>query len=1226
MTHSSIFAKVSAALETGDVSTADALLNELSISELTPTSTKLFELLRKRVDQSLPQPSDKSNKENLAHNRVQCGWLKFYPDSTGSRQAEGGLRLRGSFKRNEIGAPLVTVITVVYNNRETIGQCIQSVLNQSYKNIEYIVIDGNSTDGTLDEILHFEPQIDYFVSEPDQGIYNAMNKGLALAKGDYIIFVNADDFFLTTAIEDSLKNIAENRLDLSYSGFSYMKDDGFAALYDEGRAWDESMLVQGIPGGHETILAHKDCYNLIGGYDETFKIAADYDWVMRAFQAGFHARRLDKQTLVMRMGGASFAEDMERHENYRLFQKHFGELPAETLGRLYQLKYYKNWFAAISNETELLELLETVTDNPTLHKALYLTMQTRKMNPQSVIVPAESSQPGKLKIAIALSFMTDASGGAERIAAEAANELARRGHAVTFVACHGKAGEPYYQLDSAIPYMDLGIHPLKDYYYRAGESLEIDVSNLLGRQYEKLNHDPCEVELVDWMNSGHLWRSKMFHGFFKQHEFDVVISHMPSTFPYALFGRPEDDTTLHIAALHNSPDFKFYSPDYPADNDTDRYMRLVSLERADKITVLFDEYSEQLPSDFQDKAFTLPNFSSAGANQPEDRERSSKIIVNVGRLTAQKGQDTLIRAFAEIKKDYPDWHLHVYGSGPLQAQLIELAQQLGLNAEEIFRGTTREISKVYQEAEIFAFPSLFEGFPLTLLEAMKSELPCVGFATCEGVKYLIEPDQTGLLVEDDDRSKRLESGLRTLIENEETRSRLGKNARHSALQYTLDKHVDILESQFPDPRDGQSTMPIGGSIDSGAAIDCAIFTSYIEGGAGIAADRLREGLSREGVQSRIYTYSDPSHEAHFRSQMSASMIQQLEQLSFVGSDANVVAGNTKFSASYPGHSANYLKFLEYADVINLHWVNDLLSIDSVEAILALRKPVVWTLHDMNAFTGGCHYSNGCENYKTNCQACPQLHDDQNGYPAKILHEKIRAWGDRIVIVTPSHWLAEEAKKSRVFGNSRVEVIANALDTHLFVPRNSNEVRRELGLPLDRILLLFTCQSHSERRKGFAELLDAARQLKNTPGQFHVVTLGHAHADLSELQLPHSSLGHISDQNQMAKIYSAADVTVLPSLEDNLPNVILESAACGTPVVAFDSGGIRDAVVNGVTGLTVAPGDTRALSEAIVQASESKTQFDCRDFAVKNFDLSIQAGRYKHLFEELLKSKRQLAAE
>lgn len=1220
MTHSLIFAKVSAALNSGDIDTADALLNELSSTDLTPTATKLFELLRNRLDQALPSPPKKPPQDDIADTRVQCGWLKYYPDSTGKRQGEGGLRLHGTFKRNKINAPLVTVITVVYNNKETIGQCINSVLNQTYENIEYIVIDGHSTDGTLEEILEFESELDYFVSEPDKGIYNAMNKGLALAKGDYIIFVNADDFFLTTAIEDSLDNISAHELDLSYAGFSYMEENGYVALYDEGRAWDESMLIQGIPGGHETILAHKDCYNLLGGYDETFKIAADYDWVMRAFRAGFCGRRLNKQTLVMRMGGASFAEDVERGENYRLFQKHFGELSDEILGRLYQLKYYKNWFSGISHETELLELLETVTDNPTLHKALTLTLQERKKNPQSVVVPAEDREPGKLKIAIALTFMTDASGGAERIAAEAANELARRGHAVTFVACHGKAGEPYYQLDSAIPYMDLGIHPLKDFYYKAGASLDLDVGSLLGRHYEKLNHQPTEAELIDWMSSGHLWRSKMFHGFFKQHEFDVVISHMPSTFPYTLLGRPADDAALHIAALHNSPDFKFYSADYPADNDTDRYMRLVSLEGADKITVLFDEYSKQLPIDFQEKAFTLPNFSSAGANQSEAYQRSSKVIVNVGRLTVQKNQDTLIRAFAEIKKDHPDWHLHIYGSGPLQATLMDLANQLGLDPKEIFRGTTREISKVYQEAEIFAFPSLFEGFPLTLLEAMMSELPCVGFANCEGVKYLIDSEETGLLVEDDDRPKRLEAALRTLIENQDTRTQLGKNASRSARQYTLSNHVDILESQCFERQSVNDTDPTETANSKSAEIDCAMFTSYVEGGAGIAADRLREGLSRSGVQSRLYTYSDTDHPAHFRSRMSASMVEQFEQLAFLGSDTNVVAGNTKFSASYPGHSGNYLKFLEHTDVINLHWVNDLLSIGSVEAMLALQKPVVWTLHDMNAFTGGCHYSNGCEKYKTNCQACPQLHDDRDDYPAKILQKKMRAWGDRIVVVTPSQWLAKEARKSRIFCNSRVEVIPNALDTTLFSPRDPMESRKQLGLPLDQRLLLFTCQSHTERRKGFAELLESARRLKDTPEDFHVVTLGHAHDDLSELELPYTSLGHISDQQKMAQIYSAADVTVLPSLEDNLPNVILESAACGTPIVAFDSGGIRDAVVDGVSGFAVTAGDSVALSEAIVRASESKAQFDCRTFAVKNFSLSVQAGRYKRLFEELLYPK------
>ena len=1107
-------------------------------------------------------------------------------------------------------SPKVSVITVVRNNAAMIERCVRSVLAQTYPNIEYVVIDGASDDGTLEILQGFGERIDLLVSEPDGGIYEAMNKGLAQATGAYICFLNADDSYTPEAVEASMRHILEHDLEMSYAGFVYERPDGVVAeLADEPRPWDASLLVQGMPGGHETIFARREVYDRIGPFDTSFRLAGDYDWVIRAFRAGVRARPLFRNILTMSMGGASFNPFTERLENFRLLCREFGPLDPVFLNKLYELKFYRNWHQRVLEDTELLEILDRAGKvSPDLHKAVCLTIEQRKMPVLGKILP--ESAPGKKRIAICLTWLSGVSGGAERIAVETANGLYQRGHPVTLVCVDGRVGGPYYSVDPGVPVINLGIYPYSSEYLTDSPDGAGRLSEWTGHDFPRLGFVPDEKEYDAW-NSGFIrYAAGLYRGFLAQHDFDVVISHMPSTWPQVLASRPDGDSSWHVACLHNAPGYKFYSSLYDAPSDTERYMRLATLDRADEVTVIFDEFVEQMPDHLKDRTRVLPNYAPfPPVEDPIDRS-SSRTILSVGRLVPQKNHADLLRAFARVKERHPDWELEIYGQGELRDELEDLALELGLEPAGIFRGLRSDIDVAYRDAAIFAFPSLFEGFGLALAEAMSFGLPVIAFQECEGARNLFRDGEAGFLVERDATLDGLTDALMRLVEDANLRERLGAGALEAVRQFSIEKTLSVLE-EIIDNAPGQAEQPPAAEP---ADLQVGVVCSFREGGAGIAAERLSHALARDGVSTIDFSLSSSEATNAFRfwhPPESGPLFVAQECI-----DTSINDGATAFSIMFPGIPNGQLSKLFDCDVINLHWVSRSLTPEQIVWIASSNRPVIWTLHDMNPFTGGCHYSDGCNRYRDNCEGCPQLRNTFGDFPTRLLQAKCRIPGN-VTLVAPSRWLADRARESAVFSGNRIEVIPNGVDTDLFAPSDRGAAKRALGLPQDKTILLFACNSLAERRKGLAELLAAIERVPDFGKRFHVIALGNGKELAEPLGKTATALGFLKEEAALAQVYNAADLTVLPSLEDNLPNVILESAACGTPVLAFDTGGISEAVVEGITGQTVPVGDVEALARAVDEIPFGGMRERARAHAVENWSLGLLSARYSLLFRELL---------
>jgi glycosyltransferase involved in cell wall biosynthesis len=283
---------------------------------------------------------------------------------------------------------------------------------------------------------------------------------------------------------------------------------------------------------------------------------------------------------------------------------------------------------------------------------------------------------------------------------------------------------------------------------------------------------------------------------------------------------------------------------------------------------------------------------------------------------------------------------------------------------------------------------------------------------------------------------------------------------------------------------------------------------------------------------------------------------------------------------------------------------------------------------MNPFTGGCHYNVGCERYRESCGRCPQLGStDENDLSRSVWSRKETAYGDaiendRLEIVAPSEWLATEARRSTLFSEAQVHMIPHGLDHETFHPRSTDGLRSALSIPPDHRVVLFVADSITNHRKGFDLLQDALGGLDEEA--VTLVSIGSHRPDL-KVSVPHVHLGAIESDVLLSVFYSLADLFVIPSRQEAFGQTALESMACGTPVVGFDTGGIPDMVRPGETGWLAEPNNVRSLRERIEHAlsddvARKRRGTCCREVVEKEYTLEVQARTYKSLYERLLEEE------
>lgn len=408
-----------------------------------------------------------------------------------------------------------------------------------------------------------------------------------------------------------------------------------------------------------------------------------------------------------------------------------------------------------------------------------------------------------------------------------------------------------------------------------------------------------------------------------------------------------------------------------------------------------------------------------------------------------------------------------------------------------------------------------------------------------------------------------------------------------------------------------------------------VSTSDTEGGAAIAAYRLHQGLQRSGILSQMLVQTQSSDDSTVlspRPNFRRDFARLRSSLDFLPLKFYPQRQPTPFSCQWlPDWLASKTAQLA-PDIVNLHWIGG--GFVKIETLARLTQPLVWTLHDMWAFTGGCHYSQDCDRYTVSCGTCPQLGSHQHRDLSHWLwHRKARAWKQlNLTVVTPSQWLARCARSSSLFQESRIEVISYGIDTEIYRPIDQPIARNLLKLPQDRKIILFSAfNTTKDPRKGFAQLEAALRLISQTSWGEHISLLvcGSSKPPQGiELEVPIHFLGRLNDDISIALAYSAADLFVAPSMQDNLPNTVMESLACGTPCVAFKVGGMPDLIDHQVNGYLAKPFEVDDLAQGIIWILEKLKQETflrqaAREKVEREFCLELQAKRYMALFEELL---------
>jgi len=405
-----------------------------------------------------------------------------------------------------------------------------------------------------------------------------------------------------------------------------------------------------------------------------------------------------------------------------------------------------------------------------------------------------------------------------------------------------------------------------------------------------------------------------------------------------------------------------------------------------------------------------------------------------------------------------------------------------------------------------------------------------------------------------------------------------------------------------------------------------------QGGAAIAAVRLHEALLKSNVESGMLVQKRNAPAKEIVSLDDTFFHRKCywwyfiaERLHFLPYEQNK-AIRYSFSPARAGVDISNHPLIQEADIIQLHWINfGFLSLRSIEKLLALGKPVVWTMHDMWPFTGGCHYSRGCERFTTTCQYCPYLSKPaEYDLSFEIFQRKAKIYLHKdITLVSPSRWLKDLASAATLSKQLRSVVIPNPINTQVFTPQNKTEIRKKLGLPEDKKLLLFVGANTMDPRKGFPSFREAVNRIAKANAGFEIVIFGKSDMEIISTLLPKvHNLGLLSDPVSISQAYTACDLLVAPSLEDNLPNTIMEAMACGTPVVGFNTGGIPEMIDHKETGYVADYLSVESLAEGIKWVLDNPENLaeNARNKVLNEYAEKVVADQYIKLYESLLTQK------
>lgn len=1073
-----------------------------------------------------PRPlHSKPNRSDATHT---VGRYDRAPDATGRRLAEGGLRLQGHLKRSEPSRPLVTIVTVCFNAAATVEQTILSVLDQDYGNIEYIIVDGASTDGTVDILRRYEHTIDYFVSEADAGLYHAMNKGLALATGSYVLFLNADDWYEFDTVSSLLRGLLESGADFASALARRIDGNNNAVDVLPPMPFDGSMRF-GMPLRHELMLLPAKLYDQIGGYDTTYRIIADFDLAVRLYDAGCTVHEVQRPLLNFRITGVSNTNWVQLVSEHRmLLGRQFAEIDGATLDSLSDPRSFSAELvdAALARHPEAVQF-----------RAALLAYGWRRRLYSAQRPPIELSRLSPIVTVIVPCFNAQAT-------------------------------------------LDRCLRSISDQTLHDLEIICVDDAST----------DSTPDLLRAWA---------------------AADQRIVTIFLAANGGVAK----ARNAALDRA------SGEYIAFVDADD--ELVPSALADLVAAAQKQHSELTRGSYE----RVEGTSSQRIGDPPDGHPCSGDL---------RGMPSLLRSTEGF------W-AYLYRRTFIQN--ARFRQGLRMGEDSLFL-----VNALVRARRICWIPAIVVRYHLHASSAMRNfdvgrfedaiawrasawqTLNDYGFK--EHAKWLVCEYWGPAYFDGLERNlphadrERIKDAMRSLL----AKAGYRPGSVPGPIGSMLDAIASIRTTTSAPPGQAllRAPMPKGPTRDALIrSLRVGVLSTQDKGGAAIGSVRRVELLRSVGVNATLHTLTTtkPTDYLH-------PLVPPAQQSQAWAALKKSVIDPVMTLPGYRGRELfsmprSVLDFTKQAplfselNVVHLHWVAGILDYVNVGP-MTRGKGVVWTLADMAPFTGGCHYSEGCEEFTRECRDCHLLPPGSD-----IAHENWKrkrdayAKIDTLQIICPSRWIGERAARSSLFRGRAINIVPNAFPIDDFQPVNRIVARSKLSLPLNKKLVLFGADSLANRRKGGDLLRSALRQLAESGRATDVHVLVYGHHTL-ELPLPVHSLGFLNGPEQLSLAYSAADAYAFPSREDNAPLTVAEALLCGTPVVAFPVGNVPELVTSRVNGYVAEYGNTHdfatGLAWALSATPDVRSTIDmrirCREAAIQHHNATLAIDRHLAVYDEV----------
>ncbi len=1124
--------------------------------------------------------------------------------------------------------PLVSVVTVAFNAEKTIAAAIRSVADQTYEGpIEYIIIDGGSTDATLGIAGALGEHVDCLLSEPDDGVYDALNKGFLRARGAYVALLNSDDRLFPEFVVDSVDTLERTGADISFC--DYESEEGLVVVDTP----NDGFFLSQLAIKHNTFLLRRHCFARVGGFDPYFRIVADAKWNRAAYASDLTFVKTKGAHVFYSSRGLSAAATPELREkiiseSVALLRKSFPELDKNQARALYLANFNTD------GASDIAALYDRYRDmSPLLGRAIKQALRWNLAYRSGYRLLAANA--GRIKQLKTLTDSFDVAFEDLRVADQESPRAQQIGRFLKELGRIAAAAEErgasvhlHFARKFSSPSETFIHNFLTDLCAQAEGVLHVMLCD--ERQEEDSRSYPYVLTLP-WDELDQTIREVLYGVVWDRLAPARIVAHfaLNGWWLHNRLSREQRDRPwvnmchgIDVFSIEEQADYKAFIRDYCA------------LTPKVVFTAVSDFLCARLAKAGvpERKIFKVPN---AVSHQFREMRKTSGFwsggrplrVLSVGRLIGWKGHDILLRAVAMVRARHPETALHVeivYGQFDENLSRMEgLAAELGLAEMIRFVPSVnfRTETGYFPGFDLFVLPSTesddpeprTETFGIAILEAIVAGLPVIG-TNAGGIPEIVGPQNPQAVIVPHGQAEPLADAISEMI------------SRANVVFRKIGPHADDRAATFS----AQRRLREFAKLDEWFLRKrprVLNFCALAKGGAACASINVHKALLKRGYNS-VFVTRDIETDRLPRYLPNTILLSANSAIDYNHLEAPKRPGFTTFTLDNTVISNLKLALLvEGADLVNLTWAAKFLSVRNISMLTHMGIPIAITLRDMQSITGGCHFFHGCKAWQDDCANCPQLPLSQNTMYSKLtLDAKKASWNlSAVTFIALSDQSMEILSRSSLGQEVNRIKQENYVDTTVFFP---DPTPLELQLPpssSDTVRIGYL-PSFDSRIKGHDEFCAALRTLHSMApeAKIQVLMCGGIPIEREEIRFEIASLDVIEDCGTLRRFYNTCDIVAVPSLEETFSNTTLEALACGTPVVGFKTGILAELLREGDGGRVVEVGDTDALAKAILDLSSALPSREALALRIASrFGEDARMDAYDATFRDLISRKPQV---